>query len=152
MNTLKSAVLLVACAAAPLLAGAFVFEVGNPLANPEAKAKGAVLVARITSCHAPEKSIVTATAEGYVHGVRKSIPLTLIPLSSQGEFAVRHDWPATGTWVIRLVAANPEYKDIRRGLLVSMNGDTFERSSVKRFDREPLSQDADAVLNPTASR
>jgi hypothetical protein len=85
----------------PLVAGALLIELGDPAANPEALSKNAVLVARTTACHAPEKTPLTATAEGVVDGQRRSIPLKLIPLSTAGTFAVTHEWPHSGTWAVK---------------------------------------------------
>jgi hypothetical protein len=104
----------------PLLAGALFLEVGNPAANQEALAKQAVLVARITACHSPEKTTVTATAEGIVNGVRQSLPLKVISLSAAGTFAVTREWPEQGTWAVKMVATNPEYKDYATSVVVPL--------------------------------
>lgn len=61
MNTLFRRWLpLAAVLPVALTAGGLVLEVGNPRANPEAQKMHAVLVARVTACHEPAKSIVTA--------------------------------------------------------------------------------------------
>jgi hypothetical protein len=62
----KTLLVLPALTDLTLLAGALRLEVENP----EAKAQRAALVARITACQAPEKTNVTATAEGVVDGNR----------------------------------------------------------------------------------
>src|SRR5580704_2703611 len=89
---------LFAALATPLFAGALALEAGDPNANPEAQAKKAVVMARITACHSPEKTVVTATAEGIVNGKRQTIPLKVIRLSEPGAFAVAQTWPREGTW------------------------------------------------------
>jgi hypothetical protein len=104
--------------AAPLFAGALVLQIGNPSANPEALARHAVLVARMSACRSPEKTTVTATAEGTVNGTRQTIPLKIVPLSTAGTFAVTREWPAEGTWVVRMVATNPDYKNYAPTVLV----------------------------------
>ena len=82
--------------ALPAFAGALRLEVGSPALNPEAQKNHAVLVARITACNSPEKTTVSATAEGVLNGVRQSIPLKVISLSTAGTFAVAHEWPQIG--------------------------------------------------------
>ncbi len=63
----------------PFFAGALVLQIDNPRSSPEAAAKNAVVLARVTECMSPEKTVVAATAEGIVHGMRQSIPLSLDP-------------------------------------------------------------------------
>lgn len=104
--------------AVPIFAGALLLEVGNPASNAEALNNHAVLVARITACHSPEKTTVQATAEGVVNGLRKSIPLKVVSLSTAGTFAVAQQWPKQGTWAIKMVATNPDYKNYATGVLV----------------------------------
>ncbi len=104
--------------AAPLFAGSLALEIGNPSANPEAMAKHAVLVARMTACTSPEKTIVAATAEGIVDGVLKSIPLKIVALPTVGTYAVAREWPAQGNWAVRMIATNPDYKDYTASVLV----------------------------------
>lgn len=130
-----------------LLAGALVVEIGNPAANPEALSKHATLVARTTACHSPEKTSMTATAEGLVDGQRRSIPLKLIPLSAPGTFAITHEWPSSGTWAVKIVARNPDYKDYATGVLVRFNGGSEEWSSVKHYFHEPTNSEIAAMLD-----
>jgi hypothetical protein len=131
----------------PLLAGALIVEVGNPAANPEALSKHAVLVARTTSCHAPEKTSMTATAEGVIDGQRRSIPLKLIRLSTPGSFAITREWPSAGTWAVKIVARNPEYKDYATGALVRFGASSGEWSSVKHYSHEPTDAEVAAMLD-----
>jgi hypothetical protein len=131
---------------ASLFAGALVLQIGNPAVNPEALAKNAVLVARITACHSPEKVHVTATAEGIVDGSRQSIPLNVISLSSPGTFAVTREWPHKGAWVVKMVATNPDYKNYATGVLVPAEGDTVRWTAAKQYFRAPTPEDIAAVL------
>ena len=71
MRSLWNSLLALSILAAPLLAGALRLEVGNPATNQEALAQHAVLVAWTTACHSPQKTSLTATAEGVVNGIRK---------------------------------------------------------------------------------
>ena len=122
---------------APLFAGALVLEIGNPQANPEALAKHAVLVARMSACKSPEKTTVTATAEGVVDGTRRSIPLKIVPLSTAGTYAVTREWPAEGTWTVKLIATNPDYKDYAVSVLVPIENGEFRWAGVKHLHGTP---------------
>lgn len=79
MNTLFRRWLpLAAVLPVALTAGGLVLEVGNPQANPEAQKIHAVLVARVTACHEPAKSIVTANFIAVdADGVRRT-PLKVV--------------------------------------------------------------------------
>ena len=123
--------LVLSLLAAPLFAGALVLEIGNPSANPEALAKHAVLVARMTACKSPEKTTVTARAEGLVNGTERSIPLKVIPLSTPGTYAVTREWPAEGTWTVRMIATNPDYKDYAASVVVPIENGAFQWAGVK---------------------
>jgi hypothetical protein len=132
--------------AAPVFAGAFVLEIGNPANNPEAKAKQAVLVARITACHSPEKTAISATAEGIVDGNRRSIPLKIVPLSKPGTFAVTREWPEQGVWAVMMIATNPDYKNYASSVLVPVEKDSFRWAAVKHYVHAPSAVEIDAVL------
>ena len=147
MRTFPKALLAsLALSVSILSAGGLRLEVGNPAANPEAKAQQAALVARITACQSPEKTRITATAEGVVDGSRRTISLRVISLSTPGVFAVTREWPAQGNWAVKLIATNPEYKDYATGVLVRMGRDGFDWAGVKHFYHAPTSAEVDAVL------
>jgi hypothetical protein len=133
--------------ASPLLAGALLLEVGNPAANPEALEKHAVLVARITACHSPEKTTVTATAEGMVDGVRKTIPLKVISLSAPGMFALTREWPAEGAWAVKMIATNPDYKDYATSVVVPIEKNSAQLGAVKRYVHVPTEAELSLSLN-----
>ncbi len=129
--------LVLSMLAAPLFAGTLALEIGNPSANPEAVAKHAMLVARMTACTSPEKTTVTASAEGMVDGMRKSIPLKIVPLSTAGTYAITREWPAQGSWAVRMVATNPEYKDYAASVLVPIGSGALQLASVRHYYRHP---------------
>jgi hypothetical protein len=147
MRTVTNSLAAVLMAGLSLLAGALMLEIGNPTANPEALSKHAVLVARTTACHSPEQTSMTATAEGVVDGQRRSIPLKLIPLSTPGTFAITREWPSGGTWAIKIVARNPEYKDYATGALVPSDARSIEWASVKHYSHEPTNGEVAAMLD-----
>ena len=144
--------LFLAMLAAPLFAGALVLDIGNPSANPEAVAKQAVLVARMTACKSPEKTTVTASAEGIVDGMRKSIPLKIVPLSTAGTYAITREWPPQGSWVVRMVATNPDYKDYTASVLVPLDNGALQWAGVKHYYHAPPAEaDIAAVLDRRVS-
>jgi hypothetical protein len=144
--------LVLSMLAAPLFGGTLVLEIGNPSANPEAVAKHAVLVARMTACTSPEKVTVTASAEGIVDGMRKSIPLKIVPLSPAGTYAITREWPTAGSWAVRMVATNPDYKDYTASVLVPLNNGALQWASVKHYYRAPPAEaDIAAVLDSRVS-
>jgi hypothetical protein len=148
MRTSITSVAAIVAVGLPLLAGTLMVEVGNPVANPEALTKHAVLVVRTTACRSPEKTSLTATAEGVIDGQRRSIPLKLIPLSTPGTFAVTREWSSTGTWIVKVVARNPEYQNHATGALVRFDGSSAQWASVKHYFHEPSVEDVDGMLDP----
>jgi hypothetical protein len=147
MRTFTKAALAACLLFAPVFAGGLVLEIGNAKANPEASAKNAVLVARISACTSPAKTTVTATAESVSEGKRQSIPLTVMKLAEPGTFAVAHEWPREGNWAIVLVATNPEYQNYATSVLVQVRHDNFAWAGVKHVFHRPTTEDIDAVLS-----
>ncbi len=135
---------------ASLLAGGFLLQVGNPSANPEAKAQHAVLVVRGYACTNPEKVTVTATAEGIVNGKRETIPLKLTTLSAQGTYALTRQWPEEGEWVIALVGSNPKYQ-WQPASIVHVVGDTADFTSVRQLNHPPSATEVEAALHTTVA-
>jgi len=147
MNSLWKWPLAVCILAAPLLAGALLLQVEDSASNPEALRNNAVLVARITACHSPEKTTVTATAEGVLNGARQSIPLHVISLSTAGTFAVRREWPSQGTWAIKMVATNPDYKDYATSVVVPFRSESAQWSLAKHYFHAPTDAEIHLALN-----
>jgi hypothetical protein len=135
--------------AAPLLAGALYLEIGNPAGNAEAQAKHALLVARTTACHSPEKTTITASAEGLFEGKRRSIPLPVIALGTAGTFAVLGSAVERqpGAWVVKLVATNPEYHNFASSATIPLVHDLPEWAAVQRYSHEPAEAEMLLLLN-----
>ena len=136
-------------AAISLVAGGFALQIGKPSANPEAQAKNALLVVRGYACAAPEKTTVSAKAEGVVNGKRESIPLKLISLSGESTYALTRQWPAEGKWVVTLVEANPRFKS-QPSAIVKIDGNSIDWAGITRLPRPPSSQEIEVALNRTA--
>jgi hypothetical protein len=95
--------LLLATLAAPLFAGGFFLQLGNPEANPEAQKLHAAVLIKVAGCQDPATASVSATAVGVVGGERRTIPLKLEKLSEAGAYALAQQWPREGKWVIEIV-------------------------------------------------
>src|SRR5436305_2312281 len=88
-------------------AGALVVEVSNPDGNAEAKGLHAAVVADVSSCHEPAKSVVSAFLIRDNNGSMQRVPLQVKPLTKAGTFAIIGDVPPAS--VIDLTVANPVY-------------------------------------------
>ena len=133
-------------AAAPIFAGTLWLQIGSP-ANPEALEKHAVLVAQVGACRSPEKTTVTATAEGVVNGLRKSIPLKVIPLSTPSTFAVTREWPDEGVWAVKMIVTNPDYKDFANSAVVPIQKNSAQLAAIKHYVHAPTEAEVSASLN-----
>lgn len=132
-----------------LMAGGFALEIGQPSANPQAQAQHAVVVVRSHACTYPERTNITAAAEGMVNGKRQTIPLKLIPLGGAGTYAVTRQWPSEGRWVLTLSATNPAFT-WQPSAIVSVYGDSADFANVKHVSRAPTADEIEAALNTTA--
>jgi len=144
-NTWKS--LLAPVLVAPLFGGALTLEVANPSSNAEAAKRQAAVVVQTTACTSPEKTSITATAEGIAGGKRQSIPIQLIRLSEPGKFAIAKTWPADGKWVLRVVANNPDYHGYAAGAVIPIRGNQPDWKAVQRLYRAPTADDVNAALD-----
>lgn len=146
MRRFLVAVLAAGFVAAPVFAGALTLQADDPTASPEAIAKQAIVVAHTTACVSPEKTVITATAEGIVDGKRISMPLKVIRLSQAGSFAVTRQWPTAGAWVVKMVATNPDYKNYATSIVVPAEAGVAARARAKVFYHAPSEDDIESVL------
>ena len=146
MRTLYRFICAVSIVVPSLFAGTLAMQIGNPAGNSEAQAKKAVLIARVTACQSPDKTVISATAEGDENGIRRSIPLQIIRLTTPGTFAVAHEWPEHGTWAVKLIATNPEYKDYATGVVVPFERNSFQWADIKRFSHRPTDSEMTKIL------
>ncbi len=147
MKSLWKSLFAISILVAPLLAGALRLEISNPATNQEALAKHAVLVVSTTACHSPEKTTVTATAEGVVNGIRKSVPLQVLALSTPGTFGITGDWPDAGSWAIKTVATNPEYQYYATSAIVPIQNNSAQLAAVKLYYHAPTENELALSLN-----
>jgi len=148
MLRLSNISLIAACAAglfcADLFAGGFWLQLGNPIASHDAKARNAVVIVRPWGCHSPEAAKLSGTAEGMVHGERRTVTLELTPLSETATYAVMRQWPADGAWVLRVTATLP---GATTSALIPVTAEGFNRGKTKFFAGEPPAADLDAMLH-----
>ena len=104
-NAIRLAGAAILALSAQLHAGGFYLQAGNPN-SAEARKAGAVLVLKAEGCNDPAKTVVTATAEGFVNGRRRTIPLKLSALSEPETYALTRQWPTERKWVIHLSATS----------------------------------------------
>jgi len=147
MKTLLKSLFVSSALTVALFAGALTLQVGDPATDPEALRSHAVLVARITACNSPEKTVVTATAEGVVNGIRKTIPLKVLSLSTAGTFAVTRQWPEQGTWAIKLVATNPVYVNYVTSVVVPIHQDSAQLAAARHYYHAPTDAEVSLALN-----
>ena len=114
LASLGSALLL--AIATPALAGGFQLSIETPAGSADPQMKGVVLIARTFGCHQPADAKLSATAEGFVNGNRKSMPLELRSIGS-GVYAIKQEWPSEGTWVLALTGA---YNGMTSSVLVEL--------------------------------
>ena len=136
--------LLFALLAAPLLAGGFFLQLGNPEANPEARKLNAAIVVQAAGCHDPATAEVTATAVGMVGGERRTIPLKVTRLSQSGAFALTQQWPREGKWVIEIAARNATQFT---NTLVAAGPEGVDRLHAKYAMKAFTAADVDAMLD-----
>ena len=114
LASLSSALLL--AIATPALAGGFQLSVETPTGSTDPQLRDVVLIARTFGCHQPADAKLSATAEGFVDGNRKSLPLELRSIGS-GVYAIKQQWPSEGKWVLALTGA---YNGMTSSVLVEL--------------------------------
>jgi hypothetical protein len=132
------------CAAGALaLAEGFTFTLGSPVASQDFQAKSAAFVFRTEGCADPAKSQIGGTAEGLVKGARRSVALKVMAMSKPGVYAVYHNWPVEGEWVVNLkgTCANAS-----AGAIVPIGPKGFIRESSKFFPRPATEAEVDISL------
>jgi hypothetical protein len=122
----------------------FALQVGPPIAGNAQPAKSSLLVVRSGGCGDPAAATITATAEGIVDGARRSVPLTLMPMSTPGVHAVPKDWAKRGVWIVNLVGS---CAGKTAGAIVSIgSAATYRRDAVKLLTHPASAAEIDASL------
>lgn len=135
---------ITACAVAALvLAEGFTFNIASPVAAQDFHAKMAAFVFRTQGCAEPAKAEISGTAEGVVKGARRSVALKIMPMSKPGVYAVNHEWPTEGDWVVNLKGT---CDGASAGAIVPVGPKGFIRESSKFFPRPATDAEIDAAL------
>jgi hypothetical protein len=82
------------------LAGTFHVRLEIPT-QADARLKDAILIVRPEGCIDSTQAVLRGTAEGWVNGQRRSIPITFMP-AGPGVYAVTRQWPSEGTWILAI--------------------------------------------------
>lgn len=140
--------------AEPVFAQQFGLQVGPPAAaipqvgtasTPKKPSKDSVFVVRSIGCVDPAGARLVSRAEGLVNGVRRSVPLQLLPMPSPGVHGVPRAWPEGGTWIVTLAGA---CDGKTAGAIVSMGTRTvYDRNAVTRLAHGPTGAEIDGALN-----
>jgi hypothetical protein len=121
----------------------FTFTIGSPVAAQDFRAKAAAFVFRTQGCADPAKSQISATAEGLVKGVRRSVALRVEAMSKPGVYAVYQNWPAEGHWVVSLKGA---CNDANAGAIILIGPKGFVRESSRFFPRPATNVEIETSL------
>jgi len=150
MEMVKTTLFVLALAASSAWGKDFSLTIGNPVAvalpdgvNPVVKKKDAGMAVRVENCADVAKAQVTATAEGIVNGARRSVPVRPAAATTPGAFAVSHDWPMEGAWVVNLTG---HCGASTASAVVPFGPNGFLRESSKFFPRAATAAEVEAVL------
>jgi hypothetical protein len=121
----------------------FTFTIASPVAARDFQVKSAAFVFRTEGCADPAKAQIDAIAEGRTKGVRRSVPLKVVPTSKPGVFALYQGWPAEGEWVVNLkgVCANAS-----AGAIIPIGPKGFIRESSKFYPRAATDAEIETAL------
>jgi hypothetical protein len=123
----------------------FRLEIGHPIAGAGiAKMKKAVMMVRGLACDDPASVAMTGTAEGFVNGARRSMPLQLVE-TAPGVFAVPQ--PPNGQWVVHLTGTCPA-RNATASAVVPLGGPSgFNRDKAQFFEAAATPAQIDAAVH-----
>jgi hypothetical protein len=135
--------LVLTCAQA-LRAGEFSLAIGPPVAAGSFRAKAAVFAVRSKGCAEPSGLELSGTAEGLLHGERRSIPLQrILAMPAPGVYTVSQEWGPPGAWVVSLTGRCGQ---ATAGALVPIGEKGFLRESLKFFPHPAANEEIDEAL------
>lgn len=107
----------------PAFAGGPWISIETPVNPMNSAMRGAYCLVRVYHHGNAAYYPVTATAEGLVNGVRKSIPVTLKDAGTPGLYAVNYTPEKEGTWILVMsVGEKKEYHSVTVVVGVGKNG------------------------------
>src|SRR3954471_6767519 len=78
-------------------------SIESPVNPYDRETRGAAMVVHATFREGnTQLSDVSGTAEGIVNGSRRSLPLRFEATSHPNAYALRRQWPAEGTWLLKI--------------------------------------------------
>jgi hypothetical protein len=128
----------------------FSLAIGNPVAValPDGVVKKDIgMAVRAENCADASKAQVTGVAEGVVNGKRRSIPVRVVPGATAGAFAVSHDWPREGSWIVNLTG---HCGNSTASAVVPIGPNGFIRESSKFFPRAATAGEVESVVKTLA--
>jgi hypothetical protein len=138
-----AACLSMTCAQA-LPAEGFSLAIGPPVAAGDFRAKAAVFAVRSKGCAEPSGLELSGTAEGLVHGERRSVALKhILAMPAPGVFTVSQEWRPEGAWVVSLTGRCGQ---ATAAALVPIGPKGFLRESSKFFPRPAAKEEIDEAL------
>jgi hypothetical protein len=143
VEMVKFPILLILCLSR-LGAAEFSLTIGNPIAANIPRMKTAAIAVRLENCSDFAKATLSATAEGLVAGVRRSVSLQTVAGATPGVYAVAQSWPFDGMWVVNLKAT---CGSSAVGTIVPFRGTGFLRESLKSFPRFATAAEVDGSLS-----
>jgi len=147
MEMVKTTLFVLALTASSAWGKDFSLTIGNPVAvalpDGVVKKKDAGMAVRVENCADVANAQVTATAEGIVNGARRSVAVRLVAATTPGAFAVSHDWPLEGAWVVHLTG---HCGASTASAVVPFGPNGFIRESSKFFPRAATAAEVEAVL------
>jgi hypothetical protein len=148
-GTMKRLILLL-CVMAIQMAHAqqFRLTVASSIAGNAGQFKGSLFVFRTEGCADPAVLRVTASGEGLVNGVRRTVVIEPVPLAQRGAYAVGNQWLTPGTWVVNLTA---NCKEMTAGAIVPIGPQGFTRETTRSFSRPATPTEVSDTLKALAA-
>ncbi len=126
-------------------AGALILKVADPATDPEAKSMKASVIADVSACMEPAKSIVKASYIQLTKNGLQRTELQVLPMKAAGKLAVVGAVPAGS--VIEVTLTNPNYKDYQPRALMRNSATGVQWASLKNFfSTPPTDADVKAVM------
>lgn len=124
--------------------------------NPYDRANRDALLLVHAAMHSgvPTTRDISGTAEGIVDGTRRSIALRLDATSQPGVFALRRQWPTSGSWLLRLTLdkSTTALVSLSRAGAVTSVDVPMQGGSGSSFPRAVAAREIDSALAVLASR
>ena len=126
-------------------AGALILKMSDPSTDPEAKSMKASVIADVSACMEPAKSVVKASYIQLTKNGLQRTELQVLPMKAAGKLAVVGTVPAGS--VIEVTLTNPNYKNYQPRALVRNSATGVEWASLKHFlSTPPTDADIKAVM------